>query len=105
MAHAGRPFFRHKVGVMTVISFAPESRQTRFAMMLAEQGKNVCFIDHAKEQRHWLVCELFRLDARSEDYQSNQRAIRGSIMELDKAIWNAIQSQGDEELRQMAVIT
>jgi hypothetical protein len=67
-------------------------------------GKNVRFIDHAKEQRHWLVCELFRLDPRSEDYQSNQRAIRSSIMELDKAIWNAIQSQGKEP-RQMAVMT
>ena len=74
-------------------------------MMLAEQEKNVRFIDHFKEQRYWLFCELFRLDACSENYQSNQRAIRASIMELDKVTWNAIRSQGNEEPRQMTVMT
>ena len=50
------------------------------------------FINHAKEQRDWLVCELSGLDAQSEDYQSNKRAIRDSIKELDKVIVKAIQS-------------
>lgn len=50
------------------------------------------FINHAKEQRDWLVCELSGLVAQSENYQSNERAIRDSIKELDKIILKAIQS-------------
>jgi hypothetical protein len=38
--------------------------------------------------------ELSSLDACSENYESNQRAIRGAIGELDKVIGNAIQTSG-----------
>ncbi|HLX84397.1 MAG TPA: hypothetical protein VKR59_10905 [Terriglobales bacterium] len=76
----------------TVIAFTSDSRQTKFAMKLAEQERNMRFINHAKEQRDWLVCELSGLVAQSENYQSNERAIRDSIKELDKIILKAIQS-------------
>ena len=89
----------------TVIAIGPDIHQTLVAMMLAEQERNMCFINHAKEQRYWLVCELSRLDASSENYQSNKRAIRGSIRELDRVILNAIQPPENEESRQMTGTT
>ena len=63
-------------------------------MTSTDQEKIVRFINASREHRQWLSRELSSLDAGSENYESNQRAIRGAIGELDKVIANAIQTPG-----------
>ena len=63
-------------------------------MTFADQERIARFINEAKEHRQWLSRELSSLDACSENYESNQRAIRGAIGELDKVIRNTIQTPG-----------
>jgi hypothetical protein len=69
-------------------------------MTLTDQVKNADFISYAKEQRQWLSSELSNLDPRSEDYKSKQWAIRGAIGELDKVIWNALETPENDDSRQ-----
>ena len=63
-------------------------------MITADQARIVSFINAAREQRQWLSRKLSSLEAHSENYESNQRAIRGAIGELDKAIWKALETAG-----------
>ena len=63
-------------------------------MTIADQEGSWCLINDAKEQRQWLSHELSSLDACSEDYKTNRRAIRGAIGELDKVIRNATRTRG-----------
>jgi hypothetical protein len=63
-------------------------------MTSTEQERIVRFINAAREHRQWLSRELSSLDALSENYGSNQRAIRGATGELDKAIWKAMEPVG-----------
>jgi hypothetical protein len=63
-------------------------------MTFEHQEGIVRFINACRDQRQWLFRELCSLDARSVDYESNQRAIRGAIGELDKAIWKAMEEAG-----------
>jgi hypothetical protein len=63
-------------------------------MKVTDQVGIARFINKAREQRQWLSREFSSLDARSENYESNQRAIRGAIGELDKVIWNAMETAG-----------
>jgi hypothetical protein len=55
-------------------------------MTSTDQERTARFLNRAREQRQWLSRELSSLDARSENYESDQRAIRGAIGELDKVI-------------------
>ena len=55
-------------------------------MTFTDQERIGRFINEAKEQRQWLSRELSSLDARSEDYASNEKAITGAIRELDRLI-------------------
>jgi len=61
-------------------------------MTFAGQERIARFINEAKEHRQWLSRELSSLDACSENYESNQRAIRGAIGELDRAIRKAMET-------------
>jgi hypothetical protein len=67
-------------------------------MTSTDQEGTVRFINKAREQRQWLSRELSSLDARSENYESNQRAIRGAIGELDTVIWRAMEAAGMVDL-------
>lgn len=63
-------------------------------MTSTDQERIVRFINASREHRQWLSRELSSLDARSENFESNQRAIRGAIGELDKVIWKAMETAG-----------
>ena len=63
-------------------------------MTFTDQERTARFINEAKEQRQWLSHELSRLDAGSENYESNQRAILSAIGELDKVTWKAMETAG-----------
>jgi hypothetical protein len=67
-------------------------------MTSTDQEGTVRFINKAREQRQWLSRELSGLDARSVDYESNHRAIRVAIGELDNAIWKAMEAAGMVDL-------
>jgi hypothetical protein len=67
-------------------------------MTFEDQESLVRFINASREQRRWLSRELSNLDARSENYESNQRAIRGAIGELDTVIWKAMEAEGMVDL-------
>ena len=63
-------------------------------MTSTDQAGIARFVNAAREQRQWLSHELSSLEASSENYESNQRAIRGAIGELDKAIRKAMETAG-----------
>jgi hypothetical protein len=90
----GCEFFRHKFAVTGSLSAALIPVKLEPPMTSTDQQGTVRFINTCREQRQWLSRELSSLDARSVDYESNQRAIRGAIGELDKAIWKAMETAG-----------
>jgi len=72
-------------------------------MTFTDQVRIARFINKAREQRQWLSREFSSLDARSADYESNQRVICSAIGELDKAICKAMETAGMGGSCRMAV--
>jgi hypothetical protein len=68
-------------------------------MTSTDQERIVRFIEDAKEHRQWLSRELSSLDANSEDYESNRRAILGAVRELDRVI-----SERDSDARRSGIM-
>ena len=77
--------FHHKFAVTPLIVSGADPRQTGVHHDIYGGERTARFINRAREQRQWLSRELSSLDS-SENYESNQRAIRGAIGELDKVI-------------------
>jgi hypothetical protein len=90
----GCEYFRHKFAVTPLIVFSGVFVSLESIMSFTDQEGTVRFINALREQRRWLSRELSSLDARSVDYESNQRAIRGAIGELDTVIWKAMEEAG-----------
>jgi hypothetical protein len=86
--------FHHKFAVTGVIVCHADPVRLDSTMTSTDQEKTVRFINASREHRQWLSRELSILDARCENYESNQRAIRGAMGELDKVIWKAMKTAG-----------